>query len=269
MTLALAIRILNYAIAFLALSFAGYEAREYFNNNTTLTLAAASMKIGAPLLAGILSVLVLVLTQKNDARSEIENKAKEDRLRGTITSLESQLSAEARVIRTLTVVANVHFSGDWDANDLPFSDQYYIAMPEHMMFVSGFGSLPNQLSFYGTKMYRFIETPGGHRVFAVEGAIRPGTWPLGQNIDVLSEITSAMITMPITAPAKLKKPEIRIHSALVQFTVNDRLVQKFVWEETENQRQVHTFSPPNPNFDNRIVNVNVFGARGLKDWKSL
>lgn len=267
MNLSNTIRFLSYIVAVLTLGYAVYETREYFIRDSNVSRWVALIKIAAPLIAGVLSLVILFLTQKNEGRTELENQEKEAQLRTTIGALENQLLGEIRTVRNLTVIANIHFSGVWDPADLPFSDQYFIAAPEHMVFVQGLGNLTNRLEFYGTKMYRFAETPGGHRVFTVAGAIRPGSWPLGQTIDSLGEIKSAVITMPMLAPAKLKSPKIRIHSALVQFTVNDKHVKKFVWEENANQNKDHVFPPPNPNFDNRLVYVHLADDGGLKNWE--
>lgn len=242
--------------------FAAYGIREY----ASMSPIEIFFKIGGPLLVGILSIAALVLTHKNDVRVAMDTIEKENQLRSHISSLETELAAEAKVIRNLTVLANIHFSGDWDEKDLPFSDQLYIALPEHTRFVLGLGNIAQQLNFYGTKMYRFIETPGGHRVFAVEAAIRIGSWPIGQSINVLESIKSAIVTMPFLAPSKLKKPTIRIHSASVQFTFNDRLTKQFKWEESDVQRKNHTFLPPTPDIDTRLVYIDLTDPDGLKNW---
>ena len=266
MDLSLVIRLLGYVTAILTLLFASYEAWEYFVKGSEVSRTIAIIKIGGPLLASLLSVVILVLTHKNDELTELKNQEKEMELRGVITSLETQLSVEAKTIRNLNVVANIHFSGEWDPQDPPFSEKFYISYPEHMVFVEGIGALSTRLEFYGTKMYRFIETPGGHQLFVVEGTIRPGSWPLGQTIDVIEKMDMAIITMPFVAPAKLKSPRIRIHSALVQIILNDKLTKTTVWEETVNQRRDHVFEPPNAYSENRLVRVPVPIQNGLSDW---
>lgn len=268
MNLSNLIRILNYFVAFLSLGYAVYEFIDFRNRESNTMWWVALIKIGVPLTVSIVSILILILNHNHENQTAIENQEKEARLNATINQLETQVLDEQQTIRSLTAIANIHFSGDWDPADLPFSDQLYIAAPEHMIFVQAFGTPPVRMELYGNKMYRFAETPGGHRVFAVAAAIKPGSWPLGESIKSLEEIKSAIITMPIIAPAKLKTPKLRIHSALVQFTVNEKYAKKFLWEESADQTRDHNFLPPNQNIENRLVHVPIAEENGLKNWEA-
>lgn len=142
-----------------------------------------------------------------------------------LQTLEADLRAERTTLRALSAVVNIRFTGKWDENDLPFSNDIIMAQPGDTSFLQTVADLDGASQYvklYGTQMYHFTREGPGQYLFAVETALKADDRLLGRPFDALKQIRGAVVFLPISFPNKLHDFVITVPSVLVEFTINNQ-----------------------------------------------
>lgn len=197
----------------------------------------------------VFEVSAHVVGNRKEALEESATKEKDRQ----IQLLEAEQKVEKSSLHSLSAVINVKFTGDWNEEDPPFSEQYYIMPPGESYFLQF--SVPNAggmrwINFYGVRMYNFVRLAANQRLFVADLSLKPDDFLLGKPIEILKEVNGVVIYIPFVAPNKLNSPGIQISHVAIEFTINNR---KKVFQEF--QMNAQTFPTQIP--DNRYTPVLV------------